>query len=183
MALQPKDKPIAFCVSSTESLDIFEVKADCRKRGYGRILAEHVIAEARESGSMGLVGQCVPSDSVGFWKHMGFERIKTQRSGIWVAMPFRRHRDILDASSRIRIQVSSDYPETEALRIHETRASLDDVGYQLEDDFVEYIEGYRAVLTIWIDDNQVFDDRAKYGKNLGIECSSDWVRVTELAAQ
>jgi GNAT superfamily N-acetyltransferase len=175
-----RDKPVAFCVSSPEGIDVFEVKADVRGKGYGRILAGHVIAETRESGSMGMIGQCNPEDSLGFWTRMGFERVRERREGLWIALPFRSHREMPDASSTIRIQLSND-PKSKALKIHESRANLGEK-YLLEDTFVEYVEDLDTIITIWIDGKQVFHDRVMYADEFNIERDEAWVRVTELPA-
>jgi len=76
LASLPDDLPVAFCVSDPSNIHIFEVKPDSRRQGFGRKLAEHIIAEARYSGSMGMIGQCRPETSVPFWEMIGFIKLK-----------------------------------------------------------------------------------------------------------
>lgn len=81
--LTPKtSQPVAFLCASLPSvqdfctgitgIDILEVHPDHRKKGYGRELATHVVAQARDRNICIMRLECVPQTSEHFWKKMGY---------------------------------------------------------------------------------------------------------------
>lgn len=182
LVLQSDDKPIVFCVSYRSSIDLFEVKIDHRGRGYGRKLAEYVIAEARKSDSFGMIGQCKPENSEEFWKKLGFERTRGQQTGIHIYLAFRGQKNVAEPSSSVKIQLSTENNNNGNFDTFETRASLDGTDCLLEDEFVEHLESFDTRVTIWIDGKQLFAGKVKYAEEVGVELDYPWVCVRELFA-
>jgi GNAT superfamily N-acetyltransferase len=54
---------------------LFEIRPDLRGRGYGRILAEHMIASRFNEGSSVIEIGIAPLTAVPFWESMGFTRV------------------------------------------------------------------------------------------------------------
>lgn len=63
---------VAFRVGGLLSPSIMEVHPSHRKRGYGAKIVEYFIEQARKESVNVLVVQCKPSESIKFWKAMGF---------------------------------------------------------------------------------------------------------------
>lgn len=57
----------------TKNFDILEVKESERGKGIGRALVAHGLKTASDSNETFIRVECVPSSSISFWSHMGFE--------------------------------------------------------------------------------------------------------------
>jgi GNAT superfamily N-acetyltransferase len=168
LALPPGDEPIAFCVWALGFLYTFLVRLAYRGQGYGRALAEHVIAAARATGSPGLLGLST-EDALYFWFHLDFDLALTEDSGNWVCLPFPRHRELPDASVPVTIALSTTVGLAEGMEPHETLASRDGAVYRLNDELVVFIDDPDASVTVSIDGKVVLSVRPGEGGAYGIE--------------
>jgi GNAT superfamily N-acetyltransferase len=64
--------PVAFQLGGLIHPGILEVRRDMRRKGIGRKLVAHCVAEARENNENFLIIECKPSASIPFWQAMGF---------------------------------------------------------------------------------------------------------------
>jgi GNAT superfamily N-acetyltransferase len=176
----PGDEPIAFCVWTPRHIHTFVVRPGYRRRGYCRAVAEHVIAAARATGSPGLVGQCLADAAVCFWRRLGFKLAVTERVDLWLSLPFPRHRELPDASVRVRIALSTTLEWAEGREPHDTRASRHGDGYLLKDEFIEFTADPDARVTAQIDGREVLSVGPGEGEAYGIETHDHWIRIFEL---
>ncbi|MCO6416183.1 GNAT family N-acetyltransferase [Siccirubricoccus sp. KC 17139] len=72
LVLREDGEAVAFLAGRVWVPDILEVRPDRRGRGHGRLLAEHVVAEASRIGDCLLRIECQPASSIPFWERMGF---------------------------------------------------------------------------------------------------------------
>ena len=81
--------PVAFCLGEN-NLELLAVKADCRKQGLGRYLAEHFVKDAHSRNIIGLHGECSPRSSKPFWRAIGFHSVSDPSGSekAWVALPY-----------------------------------------------------------------------------------------------
>lgn len=75
---------VAFLANSLTSHDIAEVRPNCRGRGYGRVIADTMVAQSKEWGLNVIQITCAPETSVNFWSRMGFTPVpERQGHGIY----------------------------------------------------------------------------------------------------
>jgi len=75
------EDPVAFLAEEASGPLILDVRIDQRAKGFGRLLAQHMIDSWRERGVNVLDIECAPQSSFGFWRKMGFQRLGDQ--GTW----------------------------------------------------------------------------------------------------
>lgn len=83
-------EPIAFCLATSETIDILEVRKEFRRKGVGRRLVSQVVEAACVNGALGIYGFCKPMESLHFWKKNGFEHVWDFHQPLMIAFPFRR---------------------------------------------------------------------------------------------
>lgn len=71
-----EEQAVGFLVGT----DILEIKPDKRGLGYGRILAEHMVEDARGEGRSVVKIEIAPSSAEPFWRRMGFIPVEDRRS-------------------------------------------------------------------------------------------------------
>lgn len=59
------------------SIDILEVRPQCRGQGFGKMLAIDAIERLFKSGAEFITAQCAPRSSEPFWKSLGFRSTET----------------------------------------------------------------------------------------------------------
>jgi GNAT superfamily N-acetyltransferase len=59
--------------------DILEIRPDLRGKGYGRVLADHMVDVAREEGRSVVEIEIAPLTAVPFWQRMGFTVVPGHR--------------------------------------------------------------------------------------------------------
>lgn len=168
--------PVAFCLGKDE-MAILAVKADCRRKGFGRHLAEHFIRGARSRDIVGLCGQCAPTSSAPFWKSLSFVSVPAPAGGDdphWIALPLPRDNTLPDGQPRESVVV------TLADHMHETRAVSFDGGHLLEREFVAYARERDERIEIQINGTEVYAGKVAYVSQVGGERDAPWVRVREL---
>ena len=67
---------VAFTLGKSGEITIQETRPDQRGKGYGRILARWGIDRARSADIVVIECECSPSNSLGFWKAMGFKEMR-----------------------------------------------------------------------------------------------------------
>ncbi|WP_449470039.1 hypothetical protein [Sphingobium chungangianum] len=77
---QEDEAPINILVVDGEAVGfegqgLFEIRPDLRRNGYGRLLADHMIASKFEDGSSVIEIGIAPRTAEPFWESMGFTRI------------------------------------------------------------------------------------------------------------
>mgnify|MGYP001598586588 CR=1 FL=1 len=65
------------------SIDILEVKPQCRGQGFGKMLALGAIERLFESGAEFITVRCAPRSSERFWKSLGFQPTGAPQRSIW----------------------------------------------------------------------------------------------------
>ena len=65
------------------SIDILEVKPQCRGQGFGKMLAISAIERLFMSGAEFITVRCAPRDSEPFWKSLGFQPTETPQRSVW----------------------------------------------------------------------------------------------------
>jgi GNAT superfamily N-acetyltransferase len=178
---------VAFCVASTTTVDIFEVREDRRKKGTGRQLAQHIIDKARAAGSWGLIGFCRPTDSLVFWRRVGFERVTWDlQEEFRVVYAFRENRsppqdiDVKGLSFTLHT-----YPKDDPAVTKTIPAIAQEGGYVLSQDFLEFVPIGDMRLTISCESGELFNDKCKNAGLAGGKYRFPWVRfpVVELRDQ
>ena len=71
--------PVAFLANGLNQHLIAEVKPDCRGKGYGRVIADAMIAQSTSWGLSVMEIDCAPETSVPFWTRMGFTPVPSRR--------------------------------------------------------------------------------------------------------
>lgn len=170
--------PIAFCLSD-KSIDIFEVKADLRRQGFGSYFARQVISKARDRDLIGLTGECAPAESLPFWKNMGFFPLSAPTDAK-IACPLpKKHK--LPEGSRHAIRIALEDAQHEELQPSlQCEAVWDGNCYQLAKDYVLHEPSGDKRLTIHCDDEAVFANKSKYVTEVGGERDCPWVRVRSI---
>jgi GNAT superfamily N-acetyltransferase len=173
---------VAFCVSSATDLSILEVHKDIRKHGIGRRLVSHVIANARETDSWGLIGFCRPTISLEFWRKVGFEHAWDPQEEFRVVFPFRHAHSLLPTDQRCELRFELHNHLTDALIVARTIKGIATNGvYSLSEDFLEYVACGDTRMIISSDGNQLFDGKCKNAESVGGERRSPWVRFQQLS--
>lgn len=65
--------PVGFITRGLSLSTIIQTKSTYQRKGIGRALVEHALAEEEAKGNAVVVLQCAPESSVEFWLAMGFE--------------------------------------------------------------------------------------------------------------
>lgn len=78
LVLKEGDEVAAFALGAPGVIDIFETKPAFRRSGVGRTLAHYCIERAAKADMAVIEGECAPSTSLPFWKHMGFQEIRAR---------------------------------------------------------------------------------------------------------
>ncbi len=172
-------KPIAFCLSSQSTLDIFEVKKSRRLGGTGRRLVHHILAEARGSGSWGITGFCQPEVSLSFWLKVGFQRVVDPNQEYQVAYPFRHMHAIPEDLVTCQLDFKLHrYPDEALYASKSITAAIENDGtYSLTEDFLEYAASGDIRLTVSRNGEPLYDGKCKYIEEVGGEIRYPWVRV------
>lgn len=181
--LREDDVAVAFQLGALVRPGIMEVRPDCRGRGYGRMLAERRLEEAREKDWCLLHIECTPSSSRPFWERMGFTL--DALPGKHAYMVLAKTVELPAGLPRVKVRISF-FPERmlydkvrpaplsvwerEAVRLVDGPIELGQkvVGFQ------RYGAIGDLVAEIVVDGKQVFFDKAKRGRayHLGLERQS-----------
>lgn len=183
LVLREDGKAVAFQLGMLLRPGIMEVRLDCRGKGYGRMLVERRIHEAKEKDWCLLHIECTPFTSRPFWERMGFtvEPLPGNQAYMVLARKF----DLPAGLPRVQVRISF-FPEgvlygkvkPAALRVWEPEAvRLPDGTIELGQRAVGF-QRYGAigdlVAEIIVDGRQVFFDKAKRDRvyDLGLEQQS-----------
>lgn len=174
--------PIAYCLSSQSTLEIFEVKKSRRLGGTGRQLVHHILAEERDSGSWAITGFCQPEESLPFWLKVGFQRAVDPNQEYQVAYPFRHKHEIPKYMVTCQLDFKlHSYPDDAPYASKSITAAIEyDGTYSLTEDFLEYAASIDMRLTVTRDGELLYDDKCKYIDEVGGELRFPWVRVRYL---
>ena len=102
--------PVAFQLGRLLHPGILEVRNDMRRKGIGRKLVEHCIAEARESDESFLIIECKPPSSIPFWRSMGFTPFGDQTQRKFAYRALTKEHDMPAGAERTEVTVGF-YPE------------------------------------------------------------------------
>lgn len=172
------DDVIAFSLHSSTTIDIFEVREDRRFGGTGKVLARYILDEARRSGSWGMYGFCVPRQSLGFWKRVGFERVYSHVDELYVAITFPGIHELPDDLARTQIDFVLYLPDGSPYRTASKLAAIEvDGEYTLAEDYLEYAENPDIRLIITTEGRTLFDGKCKYAEKVGGDRMPPWIRV------
>ena len=176
--------PVAFSLGDA-NIDILAVKADCRRQGLGRYLAQHVIDHARERDIMGMHGECAPPTSKPFWRSLGFRTVAPPYggggNGNWIACPLPHENHLQDGPLRT-ITVALTDGQSQGQPIFQSPAVETHGHYLLARDFVEFMPQTNTRLEVHCDGNAVFSNKNKYVSEIGGERRFPWVRLRRLNA-
>jgi GNAT superfamily N-acetyltransferase len=179
--LLDQELPIAFALGK-ENLSIFAVKRDRRGDGVGTALASHWFQAARDRDLIGFDGECSPETSLRFWKKMGCTQIASRSPNPWVIMPFKKSRDLPEGLEVVSLTFElhdSDgnaIPEWDVI----TAAVIEVDDYMLAEDFVAYVPTTDVRLTIWGDDEWIWDGKVRDIEDIGGDRKCHWIRVRDL---
>ena len=176
--------PVAFCLGD-DNIDILAVKADCRRQGLGRHLAQYFIEAARQRDAMGLHGECAPSSSRPFWTSIGYVSVPHPRGGDstnWVACSLPRSFDLADGP-RHTISFAIEDAKYRMTPVFQCDAVHAKGRYVLARDFVQYVPQPNPQLEIRCNGIVVFSAKNKYVQELGGERKTPWIRVREIIAR
>jgi GNAT superfamily N-acetyltransferase len=176
------DRAVGFCLASGDSLSVFAIRHDLRRKGLGKVLAGRFIAEAERAGLLGLYGDCKPKDSLGFWRRVGFREVAAPPNIIRVALPFRRVHEFPANLPRsiIRIEMLDESRIESIAPAFKTEAIEEDGIIRLETEFVEYLTSGDTRIRIALHNGRTYEKKAKYADDVGVEWEFPWVRVREL---
>jgi GNAT superfamily N-acetyltransferase len=104
------DVPVGFQLGAFVEPGILEVRSDQRRRGVGRKLVEHRIAQARRKNEGLLYIQCKPSSSIPFWRKMGFTLVESQDSGTYAYRVLEQKHEFPPCGSPVSVGIRF-YPE------------------------------------------------------------------------
>jgi GNAT superfamily N-acetyltransferase len=175
--------PIAFSLGD-RNVDILAVKADCRGQGFGRYLAQHMIDDARKRDVIGMVGECAPSTSKGFWESLGFVSVAPPHGGDnpnWVACAL-PHDNKMPDGERHTIEIGLSDSQYTTQPVFHADAVARDGRYFLTRDCVQYVPDPNREIELRIDGSVVFSKKNKYIREIGGERVSPWVRVRHFNA-
>ena len=176
------NSPIAFYLGRGHSAAILEVRPDYRQKGIGRLLMEHIIKCAKNKGFFGISGFCSPKESLPFWLKMGFEQVHNPNQTHEVAYPIRR-RNKLPLNCKLYDITFKLYENDESIEPRKTQiisAAMSGQKYELEEDFVEYVYDYNALLIIEVAGRELYKDSIKYIDDIGGERVEPWLRVNKI---
>lgn len=91
-----------------QGLSLFEIRSEFRRKGYGRILAEHMVAAAFEEGLSIIEIGIAPPTAEPFWREMGFSILPERQGpggGIFAYLVLERRFDLGDGA-RVPYRVS-----------------------------------------------------------------------------
>jgi len=85
---------LAFACWAVNQIELFSVRSELRRQGYGKKLAERVVDEIRQSDTpwTRVLLECKPVSSVPFWASLGFTQVPGRRSGILMQLDLRLNR-------------------------------------------------------------------------------------------
>jgi GNAT superfamily N-acetyltransferase len=173
--------PIAFALGEN-NIDIFAVKYDCRKQGFGRYLAQHIIDRSRQRDVIGMYGECAPSTSKKFWQRMGFSSVEPPYGGDnpnWVAYPLPHERTLPEGPRLSVVVCVDDYHESMKGVFQSDAIKIND-HYLLVMDFVQYIPQPDQNLEVSCDGKVIFRNKNKYVSEIGGERHAPWVRLRQI---
>jgi GNAT superfamily N-acetyltransferase len=187
LVTEADQQPIAFCVGN-EIIDLFAVKNEFRGHGYGRALAQWYIDRARDLDYPGLCGECSPSDSLRFWKKLGFTSVSSpflNGATNWVALPLPRTNDLPSSFTPCLVAVTTSRLATATLDeapLDEYKTVAADTGDGLlfQTDYVRYTPDPDELINVFRDGVLVFSGKAKYARDVGAEYSTPWSRLREV---
>jgi len=176
------NSPIAFYLGTESSVEILEVKLDCRRKGIGRLLMEHVKKCAMDKGCLGISGFCSSKDSLPFWSEMRFEQVYNPNRIDEVAYPIRRKHQLPLNCKRYNItfKLYKDADGSNLRKAQVISAALYDQNYELEEDFVEYVYNSDTLLIIESANQTLYKDSIKYINDIGGERDVPWLRVNKI---
>ncbi len=168
------DTPIAYIF---RDFGILEVKADYRRKGIGTRLVNYALNLLMKSGELYVRIECTPSTSIPFWKKMGF----TLYDEKFAYKLLEKKTDIPPGGIPIKVQICF-YPankkwntEVQPIEVFQPKAYKfpDNVIYLEERISIfsdQQIWDGDPVIGIWVSDNELYLNKAKYGeaKQLGV---------------
>jgi len=183
LVLREAGEAVAFQTGRLLTPGILEVRPDLRKRGYGKLLADYCIAEARSKDICFLHIECNPQTSIPFWQKMGFTLFSDHHNRYGYQYPqaymLLQKKFELTAScseTTVLIQFYADgaqhRPEEPAFSEFRPRACRQvDGKILLEDRVIGFNPDHAIdlVAKVTVDGSVIFFDRAKYGADHGVQ--------------
>lgn len=190
---QEDEAPIDILVVDGEAVGfegqgLFEIRPDLRRNGYGRLLANHMIASRFEAGSTIIEIGIAPRTAEPFWGSMGFTRVPGKShygSGAYAYM-MRLPTFELGAGERVRYRISffsaderyRDPPEAYAI-LEGSAERVSDGSFQLPERAIcfdpEKKRPRDPFVRIEVDGEELHFDKAKYDSSeaLGVKRDTD----------
>jgi GNAT superfamily N-acetyltransferase len=114
MVLIEDKVPVAFLANGLTRDGLLEVRADRRRRGYGRDLAEMALQQAIADDVCVLEIQCAPATSIPFWERLGFniysENYATRTLSKQLTLPISGEE--VDVEIRVHRDPDQHHPDT-----------------------------------------------------------------------
>jgi GNAT superfamily N-acetyltransferase len=183
LVLREAGEVVAFQTGRLLTPGILEVRPDLRGRGYGKLLADYCIAEARSKNICFLHIECNPLTSIPFWQKTGFTLFPENHNRYGYQYPqaymLLQRRFELPAPCSEAMVLIQFYPDGAQHRsedaalseFHPRACRQTDGAILLEDRVIGFHPSHAndIVVKITVDGNAIFFDRAKYGENHGVQ--------------
>lgn len=182
--------PVGFFAGSLATDAIIEVKYDFRGCGIGRALVERAVNLSEDRDEQLLLVECAPSESVPFWKRMGFTLWGEKRA--YRVLPLKHElppgAPQVDVKIRFYPEEKKSHPDVQPLHSYApvaVRISVEEV--QLAERvffFAELHPDARDVVAeVIVGSTKVYSDKAKYaeGEQIGFKRCTNGFKIDKIS--